>query len=336
MTSRSHGLGRGRFVLATAVLVAAIAPAKAHAEGEPAASAGPAGPNAPASAPASVPASASAAAPAAPSAGGAAAPAGDDNPSPAALQYAKVCSGCHSLGEGDRTGPDLLGVTKRRDKAWFKKFVTNPQAVIDSGDAAAKEMVAKFKMTMPAQTLTDAELDGLITYFEECTAKGGCKPSTGKAKKATDATPAEIEAGRELFAGTKALTNGGAPCISCHNVRGVGPLGGGTLAKDLTFVYGRLKDDGLAGALATTPFPLMKEIFAKKPLTPAEQFQLRAFLWSVQRDPTAPQPDWNFAYIGILGLGASLGLIGALWSGRLRHGIRQRIVHPDSQERGEP
>jgi mono/diheme cytochrome c family protein len=324
MTTSRSGLDRAKpartpFAVLSILGLLVFGPSLARAQTAPAASVA-----APASA-------APAAASAAPAAGGA------EDVSPTALLFGKKCGGCHTLGDGDRTGPDLVGVTKRRDKKWIATFLENPGGVIDSGDPVANELVTKFKgVRMPEQNLSPAELEAMIAYLEECTAKGGCKIATGKLKKASEATPSEVAMGRELFEGTRTLTNNGAPCISCHNVRGIGPLGGGTLAKDLTFVFARLGDSGLSSALATTPFPLMKDIFTKKPLTPSEQYQLKAFFYSVHRDGTPPETDHNFLYVGFLGLGASLGLLGAAWSGRMRRGIRQRIVHPTRGERGEP
>ncbi|MCC6554897.1 MAG: cytochrome c [Polyangiaceae bacterium] len=321
---------------ATSAPVSSAAPAAGTAA---APAAGPAAGEAPAAGTAAAPAAGSAAAPAAgaapaPAAGAAPAPApaaggapADAAASPAAVLFGKKCSGCHSIGEGDRTGPDLLGVTQRRQKAWLSGFIRNAGAVIDSGDAVANEMLTKFKgVRMPEQTLGDDDLAALIEYLGECDAKGGCKIVTGQMKKASEATPAEIASGRLLFEGSRPLTNGGAACISCHHVRGVGLLGGGTLAKDLTFVYARLGDTALGSALETTPFPLMKDIYSKQALTGAEAFQLKAFLYSASLDGTQPSADHNFFYLGFCGLGAALGLIGATWSGRMRHGVRRRLV----------
>ncbi len=307
-TDRLRGLGGARTArecaAAFAVFVATLAllPVRASAQTAPSASAAPSAATAPA----------------------------EENASPAALMFGKKCGGCHTLGGGDRTGPDLIGVTKRRDRKWISTFVRTPGAVIDSGDATANDLLGKFKnLRMPDQQITDEEMEALLAYLEDCTAKGSCKIATGKIKKASEANAAEIELGRKLFEGSVPLANGGAACISCHNVRGAGPLGGGTLAKDLTFVYARLGDNGLSSALATTPFPLMKDIYAKKALRDSEQYALKAYLYSVHRDGTAPQPDHDFLYVGFLGLGASLGLMGAVWSSRMRGGIRQRIVHPN-------
>lgn len=240
--------------------------------------------------------------------------------------FGKKCGSCHTLGEGDRTGPDLLGATKRRSRTWLTTFIRLPGNAIDAGDPVANELLNKFKgVRMPDQTLTDAELDGLLGYIDECTAKGGCKLAFGKVKPARDATAADFEAGRALFEGRTPLANGGPACISCHNVRGAGVVGGGTLAKDLTHAYARLGEQGTTSALASTPFPLMTTIYKAQPLTDAEAFKVKAFLYASSRDGAAPRGDNNFFYIGVLGAIASFGAIGAAWRDRLR-GVRRHIV----------
>lgn len=247
-------------------------------------------------------------------------------PSPAAILFGKKCGSCHTLGEGDRTGPDLLGVTKRRTPAWMKTFVRSPGAAIDSGDPIANGLVRQFKnVRMPDQTLTDDELDGLLSYLDGCAAAGGCRIATGQVRHAREATRRDVAKGRALFEGRTRLANGGPPCISCHDVRGIGVVGGGTLAKDLTFVYARLGDGGVSSALENTPFPLMTHIYPRSPLREYEAFQLKAFLYQSSRGGAPAGPDRNFLYLGVLGLFGSLGIIGAVWSGRMR-GVRNTIV----------
>lgn len=244
---------------------------------------------------------------------------------PATL-FGKKCAACHTVGEGDRVGPDLMGVTSRRDRQWLEGFIRTPGRYFDSGDQVATDLLAKYNgIRMPDQELTDDELSGLIDYFADCEKAGSCKADTGKVKAASTATPSEIRAGREYFDGTRVLAGGGPPCISCHNTREVGVMGGGTLAADLTFVYARLGDQGLSSALASTPFPLMKNIYKDAPLQDDEAFKIKAYLWSLQRDGTPPRSDNNFVYAGVLGLFLSLGLIGMIWAGRMR-GVRQNIV----------
>lgn len=249
-----------------------------------------------------------------------------DTPSPSALLFGKRCGGCHSIGEGDRTGPDLVGVTKRRDQKWLAAFIRTPGDLIDRGDSVANELLTKYKgQRMPDQQLTDDELKGVLVYLEECSAKGGCRLATAKVKPAREATPADIAAGKALFEGAAPLANGGAPCISCHNVRSAGIFGGGTLAKDLTHAFARLGEQGTSAALASTPFPLMKDLYGKAPLSDQEAFKIKAFLYSESIDARVPPADSNFLYLGALAALTALGLIGAASGKRLR-GVRKGIV----------
>jgi mono/diheme cytochrome c family protein len=248
-------------------------------------------------------------------------------PSEIALLFGKRCGGCHALGQGDRAGPDLVGVLDRRERAWLSSFIRAPGTAIDRGDPVANELLAKFKgVRMPDQALGDDELAALFEYLDQCTKKGGCALALGKTKKASEATPEEIAIGREFFEGSRSFANGGAPCLSCHNVRGIGLLGGGTLAQDLTFAFARLGEVGTTSALASTPFPLMKDVYGKRPLQDAEAFAVKAFLSEAARDGTPPSEDHGFLYLGVVGLGLSLLTVGAAGSHRL-DGVRRSIVH---------
>src|SRR5262245_56003459 len=44
---------------------------------------------------------------------------------PGEALYTKICAPCHTIGVGDRVGPDLRGVTQRRDRGWFPDFSRN-------------------------------------------------------------------------------------------------------------------------------------------------------------------------------------------------------------------
>jgi hypothetical protein len=251
----------------------------------------------------------------------------EPEPSPTAVLFGKKCGSCHTLGEGDRTGPDLLGVTQRRPADWLRAFIPAAGAKIDAGDPVATELLRKYKdVRMPDQPLTAEELDAVLAYITDCTSKKNCRLVLGKVKHASEATPADVARGRRLFEGSERLAGGGPACLSCHNVRGAGILGGGTIAKDLTFVYARLGDVGVTSSLEATPFPLMKDIYARRPLRPDEAFALKAYFADAAKDGTPPATDKNFLYLGVIGLCASFGTIGAIWSGRLR-GVRQSIVN---------
>jgi nitrite reductase (NO-forming) len=81
------------------------------------------------------------------------------------LAFESKCLACHSIAGGDKVGPDLYGVTKRRDDAWLTHWLKDPEAMLKS-DAAAKQMLDKFKIPMPNQGLNDAEIKEFIAYFK--------------------------------------------------------------------------------------------------------------------------------------------------------------------------
>jgi protein SCO1/2 len=78
---------------------------------------------------------------------------------------------CHSIGQGVRAGPDLLGVTERRDHGWLKKWLQDPATMLQS-DSIAQAMLAEAKgVKMPNVKLTEREIDGLIHYMAQESAK---------------------------------------------------------------------------------------------------------------------------------------------------------------------
>jgi len=75
------------------------------------------------------------------------------------------CLACHTIGKGKLTGPDLAGVTKRRDEEWLKKWLKSPDTMIMS-DPVAKQLLQEYMVPMPNQGLSDQEIDVLIDYFQ--------------------------------------------------------------------------------------------------------------------------------------------------------------------------
>jgi nitrite reductase (NO-forming) len=75
------------------------------------------------------------------------------------------CAACHTIGGGKLTGPDLAGVTKRRDEEWLKEWLTSPETMIMS-DPVAKELLQQYMVPMPNQGLTPQDIEALIDYFE--------------------------------------------------------------------------------------------------------------------------------------------------------------------------
>ena len=81
------------------------------------------------------------------------------------LAFESKCLACHSIAGGDKVGPDLYGVTKRRDVAWLTRWLKSPEQMLQS-DPQAKAMLEKYKLPMPNQGLGDAEIKQYIAYFK--------------------------------------------------------------------------------------------------------------------------------------------------------------------------
>lgn len=81
------------------------------------------------------------------------------------LSFESKCLACHSIAGGEKLGPDLYNVTKRRDGAWLAKWLKAPEQMLQT-DAAAKQMLEKYKVPMPNQNLSDAEVREYMAYFK--------------------------------------------------------------------------------------------------------------------------------------------------------------------------
>jgi nitrite reductase (NO-forming) len=85
----------------------------------------------------------------------------------AKTDFESKCVACHAIsgGEGKKLGPDLAGVTKRRSEDWLVRFLRSPEQMLAT-DPIAKEMLAKYKVPMPNQNLSEAEIRGYVKYFK--------------------------------------------------------------------------------------------------------------------------------------------------------------------------
>ena len=104
------------------------------------------------------------------------------NISKAKFMFDSKCASCHTVGGGDRIGPDLAGVTERRDPAWLKRYLKEPEKVLAEGDPIAKTLFEKYKkVNMPNLNLGTDDVATMVAYLttqsEAITAKAKAEKS---------------------------------------------------------------------------------------------------------------------------------------------------------------
>ena len=81
------------------------------------------------------------------------------------LWNSRGCTGCHTVGGGKRSGPDLAGVLERRDLGWLRRWLKNPTEMLES-DSLAQAMLAEFNNTkMPNMRLKDEDIEALLHFI---------------------------------------------------------------------------------------------------------------------------------------------------------------------------
>jgi protein SCO1/2 len=89
-------------------------------------------------------------------------------PSPGQTLYQTRCAACHTIGGGDRLGPDLRGVASARPREWLIRWIREPDAMIAERDPTALALLARYRnLPMPNLSLTRQDAINLIRYMEE-------------------------------------------------------------------------------------------------------------------------------------------------------------------------
>ena len=239
-------------------------------------------------------------------------------------KFKEVCAACHTIGGGVRVGPDLAGVTERRDEAWLIAFIKDSGAVIKSGDPVATKLFKEFKnMPMPPNPISDAEIKAVLAYIESAGGGAAAAPAAP-----LEVTPESIALGAALFQGHKRFQNGGAPCNSCHDVTNDAVIGGGVLAADLTTVFSRMGAPGVEAILGKPPFPVMDAAYADHPLTPEEVHGLVSFLQDADKNHQLQTPrdfGGRLFLSGTVVFVVLMGLYALMWRRRKKHSVNQDI-----------
>lgn len=82
----------------------------------------------------------------------------------AQLFQTKACVGCHRIGGGTLTGPDLQGVTERRTFGWMVAMITNPDSMLRA-DSTARALFAQYATPMANMGVSPDEARALYEYL---------------------------------------------------------------------------------------------------------------------------------------------------------------------------
>jgi len=86
---------------------------------------------------------------------------------PGRALYRRLCAGCHSVGDGDKVGPDLAGVLARRDRDWLLRFISDPERMRAANDPVAMSLAAKFPaVRMPSLAVAPTDAADLLAYID--------------------------------------------------------------------------------------------------------------------------------------------------------------------------
>lgn len=85
----------------------------------------------------------------------------------AQFTFESRCASCHTIGAGDRIGPDLGQVTTRRNPAWIARYLKEPDKLRAEGDPTAMQLSARYpQVRMPNLRLGDEDVAVLISYLD--------------------------------------------------------------------------------------------------------------------------------------------------------------------------
>lgn len=82
-------------------------------------------------------------------------------------KFETICTACHTLGRGRLVGPDLAGVTSRREESWLKRQIQEPDRMIAEKDPIVMALLKESNNTpMPRLGLSEEEVEAIIAYLK--------------------------------------------------------------------------------------------------------------------------------------------------------------------------
>jgi len=219
----------------------------------------------------------------------------------APVLYAQKCIGCHTIGGGALSGPDLKPTSN-----W-------PRQDLRAAILRMEEKVGPMSED-EIETLTDFLLDpGAAERLE-------AQRQQAAMRHAAQLEPPSVDKGRDLFHGMTTLMNEGISCSACHQAGGWG----GNVASSLEESYTRIGETPLMSTIESPGFPVMRAIYTDEPVTKQEAAHIVAYLKHIDENPQEATVI-PLELIGVIGTIAFMALLARLYRNRQR-GTRARLV----------
>ena len=205
----------------------------------------------------------------------------------AAEMFFYRCAGCHTIGGGNLTGPDLINAAK-----WTE---------VDLHGAIKR-------MEKNTGALTDDEIAQMIEFLKDLSVSERISKQKQKIESSsrTNLPAPSFEEGQRLFTGEKFLVNGGVSCINCHQFAGRG----GSLGPDLTGINNKFSGVVLQSGIENAGYKIMRPIYEKHKISKEESLHLAEYLSHPERIKAGFSPSVgmviNLAWMGFGVFGALL------------------------------
>lgn len=126
--------------------------------------------------------------------------------------FSTHCAACHTVGHGDKIGPDLINVTDVRDPKWLAQFIQTPEKMITDGDPIAKALFEKYKQVrMPNLRIGDDDIAELIDFLKKQSKNPEGAPLQPLQPKDGSAQPADLSHGHSDTAAKADMSATSAP-----------------------------------------------------------------------------------------------------------------------------
>jgi mono/diheme cytochrome c family protein len=168
-----------------------------------------------------------------------------------------------------------------------------------------------------------------ICFAAALAAAGGLASAAEPAPGAGD-----VGRGRDLFIGSAAFRNGGAPCGACHAIGGQRAAFAAAMGPDLSSSFAGMSPEDMDAILAALPFPSMEPLYAGRTLEPDERADLAAFLADAAGIPP-PGPGEFVAWAAAVTAAGLilLGLAARRGRGSLREHLRAKALPTHGRSR---